>query len=619
MKIFPESTGKYKYQALWQKVIRTVMVNQKIIRMMKNFASPDTEEIDILIRRSSALIKTQDSFSVPFGVILPFYRAKEVWDLYIAFVLIYTALVTPFTISFLDLAPGDFISNFDIVIDITFVIDLILNVNTAFVNEDNVLVVDRGMILKNYLRHGLLIDLISSFPFSLFDITTRGFSTLFRIFRLRALSRLLKLSRLFKVVTKKEHSIAKYLQNFFCISHTLIRIIKFLAMLTLSVHLAACIWHWTARSQDYDPSTWVYNTGNVDTALYRKYIISLYWALVTLATIGYGEIRPFSRSEQIFSIFWMVFALYFLSFSISSLSSMLSQIDIRKNLLRQKMTFVDDFSKEVKLSKRLKKELQKILIHNIDRFNYSYEDRINLVSEFPNDLRLEIANTMQKGMAVRFDLFSREDDNLIQEVIPLMQNLSIPGSQILYSLGESSTKIYFLIRGRVHFLLKNEKTVFQIFSDKGYFGDIEVIFGIHRLNTAITANECRLMILGVDIIKKIQKNFPQFYNKMKEAAKTRLSISRKTKAEMKALLKVNKTDALGRRNSLDEVREKVRRKTLTVDFSKIITTNKVLQKAMARESLKLTTEYLDECREDLAKAKELFEQLKVSISGKVNL
>ena len=619
MKIFPEPIRKSRYQALWQKVIKTVILNQKIIRMIQNFASPDAGEINRVIRRSSALAKTLDSPSVPFGVILPYYRAKEIWDLFIAFFLIYTALVTPFTISFLDLVPGDFLSNLDIFIDITFIIDLILNVNTAFVNEDNVLIVNRAMIFKHYFKHGLVIDLISSFPFSLFDITTRGFSTLFRIFRLRALSRLLKLSRLFKVVSKKENSIAKFVQNLFSISHTLIRIIKFLGMLTLSVHLAACIWHWIAKSQDYDPSTWVYNTGNLDTALYRKYIISLYWALVTLATIGYGDIRPYSRMEQIFSIFWMIFALYFLSFSISSLSSMLSQIDIRKNLLRQKMSFVDDFSREVKLSKRLKKELQKILIHNIDRFNYSYEDRINLVSDFPNDLKLEIANSMQEGMATRFELFIREDDNLIQEVLPLMQNLLIPGSQILYSLGESSTKIYFLIRGRVHFLLKNEKTIFQIFSDKGYFGDWEVIFGIHRLNTAVTANECRVMILGVDIIKKIQKNFPQFYNKMKEAAKVRLSISKKAKAEMKALLKFNKTNTLKRRNSMNEVREIIRRKTLTVDFSKIISTNKVLQKAMARESLKLTTQYLDECREELAKAKDLFEQLRDLTTRNVSL
>lgn len=568
---------------------------------MKNYASPNTEELDNLIRRSSALVKTQMKLQVPFGVILPNNKLKEIWNLYIAFVLIYTALVTPFTLSFLDLQSGDLLYNLDAAIDVSFIVDLLLNLNTAYYNEDNALVVNRLSIVKNYFKHGLFIDFISSFPFSLFDITTRGFSTLFRILRLRALSRLLKLSRLFKVVSRKDNLISKYIQNLFSISHTLIRILKFLAMLTLSVHLAACIWHYTAKAQDYDPTTWIYRTGNIDAPIYRKYIISLYWTLVTLATIGYGDIRPYSQSEQLFSIFWMIFALYFVSFSISSLSSMLSQIDIRKNLLRQKMSFVDDFSKEVKLSKRLKKELQKILISSIDRFSYSYEDRNDLISEFPNDLKLEIANTMHKGLAARFSLFAFEDDNLIQEILPLMQNLSIPASQILYSLGESSTHIYFLIKGRVHFLLKNEKTVFQVVSDKDYFGDIEVIYETHRMNSAMTATECKMMVLGMDLIKKIHKNFPGFYTKMKEAAKSRLAISRKAKIEMKALLRMNKNDCL-KRNSVNEVREIVRRKTLTIDFNKMITTNKVLQKNMAKLSLKLTCEYLDECRELLKRA-----------------
>lgn len=609
MKVLPEPIFRNKYQARWQKVIRTVMLRQKIIKLMKNCASPNTEELDNLIRRSSALVKTQVKPEVPFGVILPQNKFKELWNLYIALVLIYTALVTPFTLSFLDLQPGDLLYALDAAIDVTFIVDLLLNINTAFYNEDNALVVNRLKIFKNYFKHGFFIDFISSFPFSLFDITTRGFTTLFRILRLRALSRLLKLSRLFKVVSKKDNSISKYIQNLFSISHTLVRLLKFLAMLTLSVHLAACIWHWTAKSQDYDPTTWISRTNNIDTPIYRKYIISLYWALVTLATIGYGDIRPYSQNEQIFSIFWMVFALYFVSFSISSLSSMLSQIDIRKNLLRQKMTFVDDFSKEVKLSKRLKKELQKILINGIDRFNYSYEDRINLISEFPNDLKLEIANTMHKGLAARFSLFALEDDNLIQEILPLMQNLSMSASQILYSLGESSTQIYFLIKGQVHFLLKNEKTVFQVISDKGYFGDFEVIFGTHRMNSAMTATECKMIILGMDLIKKIQKNFPGFYCKMKEAAKSRLAISRKAKVEMKALLRMNKNDCL-KRDSVNEVREIVRRKTLTIDYNKMITTNKILQKNMAKLSLKLTCGHLDDCRELLIRAKEMLEKAK---------
>ena len=120
---------------------------------------------------------------------------------------------------------------------------------------------------------------------------------------------------------------------------------------------------------------------------------------------------------------------------------MLSQIDVKKTLLRQKMNFIDEFSKEIRLPKRLKKRLQNTLLKNIDRFTYSFYDRIELFSQLSRELKLEIAETMHKGLASRFPLFLEEDQNLLLEVLPLMENLLMPGLQSVYSSGESSNKI----------------------------------------------------------------------------------------------------------------------------------------------------------------------------------
>ena len=586
--------------------------------MFKSFSGPSTEDLDELIRRSSGLAKSKSRQAVPFSIILPDSLFKELWNIYIGILLIYSALVVPFTSSFYDLQPGDFLLNLDVMIDISFIIDFIISLNTAFYNEDNVLILSRKSIMMNYFKNGMIIDFFSSFPFSLFDATSTGYSKFLRILRLRALTKLLKLSKIFKMIGKKEHSIMKYLENFFSFTHSSIRIIRFITILALCIHLAACIWHLLAKLDDFVPNTWIVRSHHLDDPVYRKYLFSLYWTFVTLATIGYGDITPMTLKEKSFSIFWMIFALYFFSFSISSLSSMLSQIDIKKNLVRHKMAFIDDYSKEVKISKRLKKELQKMLIHSIDRFNYSYEDRIKLVNEFPNDLKYEIAITMHKGNVSRFDIFLNEDENMISEIIPLMQNLNLTGCQIVYSLGECATKIFFLIKGRIHFLLKNETTVFQVFSDRGYFGDTEVIFNLPRMNSAITATKCQLVVLGIDLIKKIQKNYPIFYHKLKTAAKFRHTISKKAKVEMKALIKLNKDDVITTKN-IGYIREIIRRKTLNIDIKKKMMANKMIQKSFARESVRLTNEFLNEIRDDLAKAKRMIERLKIIKNKAINV
>ena len=257
-------------------------------------------------------------------------------------------------------------------------------------------------------------------------------------------------------------------------------------------------------------------------------------------------------------------ALYFLSFTISNISSMLSQIDTKKNLLRQKMIFIDEFSKEVRLGKRLKKELQNKLLDNIDRFAYSYEDRMDLINNFSKELRLEISLTMHKGFAARFDVFYDEDDTLLLNILPLMENLVIKGLQTVYSVGEYSSKMYFIIRGRVHFLLTNESSVFQVYREGSYFGDVEAIFNIPRLNSAVTATECKLLIMNADILKKIDDHYSHFYNKLKKNAKSHYSFIQKNTLEMKTIMYMNKNENTGILNS-KMVKEAINRESLKIN------------------------------------------------------
>lgn len=57
--------------------------------------------------------------------------------------------------------------------------------------------------------------------------------------------------------------------------------------------------------------------------LEERYLVSVYWALTTLSTVGYGDIYAYTDLEMLFAITWMIAGLYFISFTISSLSSTL--------------------------------------------------------------------------------------------------------------------------------------------------------------------------------------------------------------------------------------------------------------------------------------------------------
>ena len=122
-----------------------------------------------------------------------------------------------------------------------FLTDILLNLNTAYFDDNNVLIQKRILIAKHYFKHGLILDGIASFPYTLTEFGSNNYSNVLRIFRLRALTRLLRLSRLFKLFTQNQTSILKYLQIYLSISHNISRLLKFIAMIVITIHIAACL------------------------------------------------------------------------------------------------------------------------------------------------------------------------------------------------------------------------------------------------------------------------------------------------------------------------------------------------------------------------------------------
>ena len=95
------------------------------------------------------------------------------------------------------------------------------------------------------------------------------------------------------------------------------------------VHLMACMWYLVAKLGDFDWQCWVVQSHIIDKSGPYQYLVSVYWALQTLTTVGYGDIHAYSVSEKIAALVWMILGVGFYSFTIGNLSSIINTIDVK--------------------------------------------------------------------------------------------------------------------------------------------------------------------------------------------------------------------------------------------------------------------------------------------------
>jgi len=106
-----------------------------------------------------------------------------------------------------------------------------------------------------------------------------------------------------------------------------LKIFMSLGMTGVFIHLAACLWIYI-EGMEIDRSSWLSESAfREETQGYpldnaRIYLLSVYWTVVTLVSVGFGDITPKNTVEKIFTVCFLIFGVGIYTSTISLLSSL---------------------------------------------------------------------------------------------------------------------------------------------------------------------------------------------------------------------------------------------------------------------------------------------------------
>eukprot|EP00002_Diphylleia_rotans_P003759 TRINITY_DN1264_c0_g1_i3.p1 TRINITY_DN1264_c0_g1~~TRINITY_DN1264_c0_g1_i3.p1 ORF type:complete len:1055 (-),score=225.55 TRINITY_DN1264_c0_g1_i3:347-3511(-) len=252
-----------------------------------------------------------------------------------------------------------------------------------------------------------------------------------------------------------------------------------------------------------------------------QYIYSVYWALIVMATIGFGDILPKTNEEKIYTMFAMMFGSTVHSVVLGNISTIVAQVDAAAIRYRQKLDVLHLYMRYRNLPDFLRTRL-------LDYYDVSWSrhkglDEMGLMNELPSSLRSEIALYLNTKLIQNVPLFKgmQEPGFIDSLVVMLKPQIALSGDYIIRQ-GEIGREMYFIVQGEVDVVSADEKVVYAVLREGSYFGEIALLFAARRIASVKARGYCDLLVLTKDDFDSVLSYFPSFADSMRLIAKQKI-------------------------------------------------------------------------------------------------
>ncbi|XP_004405941.1 PREDICTED: potassium voltage-gated channel subfamily H member 6 isoform X3 [Odobenus rosmarus divergens] len=360
------------------------------------------------------------------GTLLHYSPFKAVWDWLILLLVIYTAVFTPYSAAFL-LSDQDEsqhvdcgytcspLTVVDLIVDIMFIVDIVINFRTTYVNTNDEVVSHPRRIAVHYFKGWFLIDMVAAIPFDLLIFRTGSdeTTTLIGLLKTARLLRLVRVAR--KLDRYSEYGAA----------------VLFLLMCTF-----ALIAHWLA-------------------------------CICSLTSVGFGNVSPNTNSEKVFSICVMLIGSLMYASIFGNVSAIIQRLYSGTARYHTQMLRVKEFIRFHQIPNPLRQRLEEYFQHA-----WSYTNGIDMnavLKGFPECLQADICLHLHRALLQHCPAFRGASKGCLRALAVKFKTTHAPPGDTLVHLGDVLSTLYFISRGSIEIL--RDDVVVAILGKNDIFGE----------------------------------------------------------------------------------------------------------------------------------------------------
>ncbi|XP_029039430.1 potassium voltage-gated channel subfamily H member 6 isoform X11 [Osmia bicornis bicornis] len=460
--------------------------------------------------------------------ILHYSPFKAVWDWVILLLVMYTAIFTPYVAAFV-LSDPDYNSRknkkysddpiviIDFIVDVTFIVDIIINFRTTFVNSNDEVVSHPAKIAVHYLKGWFIIDLVAAIPFDLFLVGSHTDELGLDKDETTTLIGLLKTARLLRLV-RVARKIDRYSEYGAAV------LLLLMGTFALIAHWMACIWYAIGNAERptlkskvgwldilaNDTHQFYSHNNTGGPSIKSRYITALYFTFSSLTSVGFGNVAPNTDAEKIFTIIVMLIGSLMYASIFGNVSAIIQRLYSGTARYHTQMLRVREFIRFHQIPNPLRQRLEEYFQHA-----WTYTNGIDMNSVlkgFPECLQADICLHLNRNLLNNCRAFEGASPGCLRALSLKFKTTHAPPGDTLVHRGDVLTSLYFISRGSIE-ILKSD-VVMAILGKDDIFGENPCIY------PTVGKSSCNVRALTYCDLHKIHRDdlldvlalYPEFSN-----------------------------------------------------------------------------------------------------------